>query len=103
MHTLLVLWFQATKDIQVMFFNEPLLTSLVKSSIVNKISTIVIDKGSNNVAMLNSFDNDTRGVPGVKKALLKYDAKIRVFQDVMIGLEKSEKLLLSRIDDQLSS
>lgn len=83
---------------------QALLTILGKYSIANKISSITVDNGTNNISMLGDLDNDIRGGPGVNKegGLVKIRCMShilnRVFIDIMAGFEKSEKSLLSRID-----
>lgn len=83
---------------------QALLTSLEKFSIASKISSITVDSGTNNVSMLGGLDSDIRGGPGVNKerGLVKIRCMSHTlnqfFIGIMAGFEKSEKLLLSRID-----
>lgn len=83
---------------------EALLRSLGKLSIANKLISVTVDSGSNNISMLEDLDNDIRGGLGVnvEKGLVKIRCMNhllnRVFQDIMLGFEKSESSLLSRID-----
>lgn len=46
---------------------QALLTSLEKFSIASKISSIIVDSGTNNISMLGDLDNDIRCGPEVNK------------------------------------
>lgn len=82
---------------------EVLLRSLGELSIANKISSITVDSGSNNISMLSDLDNDIKGdQESMRRELVKIrylnNLLNQVFQDIMTRFEKSESSLVSRID-----